>query len=68
MGPFYSSDFRLSSMDTYSYGLTAVWKASSWMQVDLAYEQYDMYGRDGVTPQSAYPRAGITTAGVKFIW
>ena len=31
-------------------------------------EQYDMRGRDGVTPQSAYPRAGITTVGVKFIW
>jgi hypothetical protein len=27
-----------------------------------------MYGRDGVTPASAYPRAGISTVGVKFTW
>jgi len=27
-----------------------------------------MRGRDGVTPESAYPRAGITTAGAKIIW
>ncbi|HXQ79922.1 MAG TPA: DUF3570 domain-containing protein [Opitutaceae bacterium] len=67
-GPFYSSDFRLSSMDSYSYGLRAVWKPSSWTQLDVAYEQYDMRGRDGVTPQSAYPRAGITTVGIKFLW
>jgi hypothetical protein len=67
-GPFYSSDFRLSSMENYSYGLRIAWKASRWTQLDLAYEEYAMRGRDGVTPQSAYPRAGITTAGVRFMW
>ena len=67
-GPFYSSDFRLSSMDSYAYGLKVVWKPSNWTQLDLAYEQYNMRGRDGVTPRSAYPRAGITTVGIKFIW
>jgi hypothetical protein len=67
-GPFYSSDFRLSSMDNYSYGLRVVWKPSHWMQLDLAYDEYLMRGRDGVTPQSAYPRAGISTVGVKFLW
>lgn len=67
-GPFYTSDFRLSSMVNYAYGLQAVWKASSWAQFDVAFEQYNMRGRDGVTPQSAYPRAGITTVGIKFIW
>ncbi|HMD60830.1 MAG TPA: DUF3570 domain-containing protein, partial [Opitutaceae bacterium] len=67
-GPYYSSDFRLSSMDSYSYGLGAVWKASDHAQVDLAFEQYNMRGRDGVTPQSAYPRAAITTVGIKFLW
>jgi|CZKI01.1.fsa_nt_gi hypothetical protein len=67
-GPFYSSDFRLSSVESYAYGLKAVWKPKSWVQLDMAYEQYVMRGRDGVTPQSAYPRAGITTAGVKFLW
>jgi hypothetical protein len=55
-------------MSNYAYGMQAVWKASRWAQVDLAYEQYNMRGRDGVTPQSAYPRAGITTVGIKLIW
>ena len=66
--PYYSSDFRLSALNSYSYGLTATWKPSDWMQLDVAYEKYDMRGRDGVTSASAYPSAGITTVGVKFLW
>jgi len=27
-----------------------------------------MHGHDGVTPASAYPRAGITTLGARFTW
>jgi len=38
------------------------------MHVDGSYEQYTLRGRDGVTPSSAYPRAGISTVGVKFLW
>ncbi|HEY5079365.1 MAG TPA: DUF3570 domain-containing protein, partial [Opitutaceae bacterium] len=67
-GPFYTSDLRLSSMDTYAFGLTATCKVSDRVRLDLAYQQYNMYGRDGVTPASAYPRAGVTTAGIRFSW
>jgi hypothetical protein len=66
--PYYSSDFRLSAEDGTSYGLKATLKVSEWMQLDASFEQYDLRGRDGVTPASAYPRAGISTCGVKFIW
>ncbi len=66
--PYYSSDFRLSAEDTYSYGLKVTWKAGEWVQFDAAYEEYVLKGRDGVTPASAYPRAGISTVGVKFLW
>jgi Protein of unknown function (DUF3570) len=66
--PYYSSDFRLSAEDTYSYGLKVTWKAGEWVQFDAAYEEYVIKGRDGVTPASAYPRAGISTVGVKFLW
>ena len=55
-------------MDSYAFGLTATCKLGDRVRLDLAYEQYNMYGRDGVTPASAYPRAGITTAGVRFSW
>jgi hypothetical protein len=68
VGPFYTSDFRLSALDSYSYGLKLTWKASRWTQLDLAYDEYVMQGRDGITPQSAYPRAGITSVGIKFLW
>jgi len=67
-GPAYSSDYRLSSLYTTTYGLKAVWKPKAWLQLDLAYDRYSMRGRDGVTPQSAYPRANILTMGAKVSW
>ncbi len=67
-GPFYSSDYRVSALRTYTYGLKVVWTPSVRWQVDAALEQYDMRGKDGVTPQSAYPRATIVTAGLKMSW
>jgi len=67
-GPFYSSDFRISALRTFACSLKAVWTATARLQFDVALGTYDMRGRDGVTPQSAYPRASVVTAGVKFLW
>jgi len=67
-GPYYSSDFRLSSMEDTAYGLKVSWKPRQWMTLDVAFEQFVMVGRDGVTPASAYPRAGISTVGARFQW
>jgi hypothetical protein len=67
-GPFYSSDHRLSALRTYTYGLKLIWNATSELQFDVALEQYDMRGKDGVTAQSAYPSARIVTVGGKFAW
>jgi hypothetical protein len=66
--PYYTADFRLSAEDSTSVAMKATWKASRWMQVDASYERYVMHGRDGITPASAYPSAGISTIGVKFLW
>ena len=66
--PFYSSDYRLSALRTVTYGLKAVWTLSDRVRVDAAYEQYEMRGKDGVTPQSAYPRASLVTLGLKLTW
>jgi hypothetical protein len=66
--PYYSSDFRLSAEDDYSYGIKATVKAGDRLQLVASYQVYAMHGRDGVTPQSAYPRAGISTVGFKFTW
>lgn len=67
-GPFYSSDYRLSAMQTFNYGLKIIGRLTEQLQLDAALEQYDMRGRDGITPQSAYARARIITAGLKFSW
>jgi hypothetical protein len=66
--PYYSSDFRLSADETTSLGLKVTLKVNDWMQVNGSFERYDMRGRDGVTPASAYPDASISTVGVKFLW
>ena len=67
-GPFYSSDHRLSAMQTYTYGVKLIWNPTAAWQFDLALEEYDMRGKDGVTPQSAYSNARMITAGAKFAW
>ena len=66
--PFYSSDYRLSALRTFTYGVKAIWTISDRAQIDAAFEQYDMRGNDGVTSPSAYPRASIVTAGLKLSW
>lgn len=67
-GPFYSSDYRLSALNSYTYGLKGVWTMTDHVQLDAAVEGYEMRGRDGVTPQSAYCRATTVTGGLKLIW
>ena len=67
-GPFYSSDYRLSSLNATTYGVQLIWDVTGRLPLDVAFQQYDMRGRDGVTPSSAYPRARVVTAGVKFAW
>ena len=67
-GPFYSSDYRLSSLRTSTYGLKVIWTVAARLHLDAAYEQYDMRGKDSVTPKSAFPHAAIWTVGAKFSW
>lgn len=67
-GPFYSSDYRLSALQTFTYGVKLVWEASASLQFDAAFERYDMRGTDRVTPQSAYCRANIITVGARISW
>jgi len=67
-GPYYSSDYRLSSLYTTTYGLKAVWTPVSWLELNVSWDRYTMHGRDGITPQSAYPRANNTVAGAKISW
>jgi len=67
-GPFYSSDYRLSEMQTFTLGLKFIWKATEALGFNAAYERYEMRGTDGVTPQSAYAQADIFTVGARWAW
>jgi hypothetical protein len=67
-GPAYSSDYRLSSLFTTTYGMRVTWAPIERLQLDVAYNRYSMRGRDDLTPQSAYPRANIVTVGAKISW
>lgn len=67
-GPAYSSDYRLSSLYTTTYGIRTTWNPTDRLQLDIAYDRYTMRGRDGITPQSAYPRANILTMGARISW
>ncbi len=67
-GPFFSADYRLSHLRTYTYGLKLVWHPTDSVQLDLAYDRYEMKGLDGLTSPTAYPRANTVTAGVRYAW
>lgn len=67
-GPFYSSDARLSALRSLDCGLKVVWTAASWLQLGAEMSRYTQRGTDGVTPQSAYYRATVTSASAKLSW
>ena len=62
----YSSDSRLSRMDSLDVGLKLTWKVKAWVAVDVAYDRYSTRGLDGVTPQDTYYKANNFVVGVKF--
>ncbi len=66
--PYYSADYRLSHLRTVTYGVKLVWHPTDSVQLDLAYDRYDMRGLDGVTSASAYPQAHTITAGIRYAW
>ena len=63
-GPYYSSDYRLSRFEATTLGLKLVYRRDERWAADIAWERYDMRGRDRVTPGSAYITADILTGGI----
>lgn len=64
---YYSADYRLSTMETFTFGIEASARVTDWLTLDLAYKRYEMRGLDGTTSQSAYPKANIVTVGAR-VW
>ncbi len=64
---YYSADYRLSEMETFTYGISLTAKIVDWLSLDVAYQRYDLFGLDHVTSSSAYPKANLVTVGAR-LW
>jgi hypothetical protein len=64
---FYSSDYRLSQLETFTIGLAVTWRVARHLSFDASYYRYIMRGLDGVTSQSAYPSANVASIGLR-LW
>jgi len=65
---YYSADYRLSHLETWTFGVALRWQVHEHVAIDLAYKRYLMNGLDGVTLSSAYPQANVFTMGIGFQW
>ncbi len=63
---YFSSDYRLSEFQSFSFGINVSYKANKWLSFDASYKRYIMEGLDGVTSPTAYPSANIVTIGARF--
>lgn len=63
---FYSPDYRLSELQSFTLGVNLTVRASKRLTFDAGYKYYLMEGLDGVTSASAYPSANVFTVGARF--
>ena len=61
---YYSSDYRLSALDTFTYGVELSVKIQEHLSLQFGYRRYIMQGRDNVTAADAYPKANIFSGGL----
>lgn len=61
--PHYSSDYRLSSLEAFTYGVRFAWDVRQNLTLDLQYERYEMNGRDSGTPDEFFPNANVFSVG-----
>jgi hypothetical protein len=64
---FYSADYRLSQLQTFTLGVSASVKLKEWLWLDVGYKRYIMEGLDGETSSTAYPKAHIVSVGGR-VW
>ena len=64
---FYSSDYRLAALQTFTYGISATIKFKERFSIDLSYKRYEMQGKDSVTSGALFPKANVFAIGGR-IW
>jgi hypothetical protein len=63
---YYSSDYRLSFMETFTLGIEGTVHLGERWDLRLGYQRYWMHGLDHQTLQAAYPGASIFTIGLNY--
>jgi hypothetical protein len=63
---YYSSDYRLSFLETFTLGIQGTIHLSERLDLRLGYQRYWMRGLDHQTLQSTYPGANIFTIGLNY--
>ena len=63
----YSADYRLSELESLSFGLKLSYRIHKHFSLEAGYLRYVMEGLDGKTSQSAYPSANVYSFGAR-IW
>jgi hypothetical protein len=64
---FYSADYRLSALNTYTYGASLSVHVHKNVSLEVDYKRYTMHGTDGVTAAAQYPNANVLS-GTLTIW
>lgn len=65
---YFSPDWRLSQMQTFTAGVNLAVKATKWLTFDASYKRYITEGLDGITSQTAYPAANVFTIGARILF
>ncbi len=66
LGPFYSADHRLSSFNSYAFGLKFSYSVKENLMIDAGYDRYLTKGRDHLTDDRVYPDANVFTIGLQW--
>lgn len=61
---YFSADYRLSALDSITYGVSLSARIHEHFSLDLAYKRYEMRGRDSITFPGQYPKANVFTGGL----
>lgn len=60
---YFSADYRLSELDSLTYGVSLGAKVWKHLSLEVAFKRYEMYGRDSITHPDQYPKANVVTVG-----
>jgi hypothetical protein len=60
---YFSADYRLSALDSFTYGASLSARIQEHVSLDVAFKRYEMIGRDSITFEGQYPKANVITVG-----